>query len=85
MNDRGDSEFRARFQREARILARLQHPNILPIYEQGEADGVPYLVVQYLDNEATLEDMVGERSEPARAMRLVGQVLAALDHAQADG
>jgi serine/threonine protein kinase len=85
LNDPGDSEFRARFQREARILARLQHPNILPIYEQGEADGVPYLVVQYLDNETTLEDMVGERSEPARAMRLVGQVLAALGHAHRQG
>lgn len=85
LNDPGDSEFRARFQREARILARLQHPNILPIYEQGEADGVPYLVVQYLDNETTLEDMVGERSEPARAMRLVAQVLAALGHAHRQG
>lgn len=84
LNDPGDSEFRARFQREARILARLQHPNILPIYEQGEADGVPYLVVQYLDNETSLEDMAG-RNEPASAMRLIGQVLAALDHAHRQG
>ena len=85
LNDPGDPEFRARFQREARILARLQHPNILPIYEQGEADDVPYLVVQYLDNETSLEDMVGEPAEPARAMRLISQVLAALDHAHRQG
>lgn len=84
LNDPGDSEFRARFRREARILARLQHPNILPIYEQGETDGVPYLVVQYLDNETSLEDMAG-RNEPASAMRLIGQVLAALDHAHRQG
>ena len=81
MNDPGDAEFRARFKREARILARLQHPNILQIYEQGEADGIPYLVVQYLDSEAALDDLSGEPLEPARALRLVGQVLAALGHA----
>ncbi|HZJ51429.1 MAG TPA: FHA domain-containing serine/threonine-protein kinase, partial [Actinomycetota bacterium] len=85
LNDPGDAEFRARFKREARILARLQHPNILPIYEQGEADGVPYLVVQYLDSEAALDDMVGEPVEPGRALRLVAQVLSALEHAHQQG
>jgi serine/threonine protein kinase len=81
LNKPGDAEFRARFKREARILARLQHPNILPIYEQGEAHGTPYLVVQYLDSEASLEDITGAPVEPVRALRLVAQVLAALDHA----
>jgi tetratricopeptide (TPR) repeat protein len=81
LNDPGDAEFRARFRREAMILARLQHPNILPIYEQGEADGVPYLVVQYLDSETSLEDITGEPLELTRAIRLVVQVLGALDHA----
>jgi serine/threonine protein kinase len=85
LNDPGDAEFRARFKREAKILARLQHPNILPIYEQGESDGVPYLVVQYLDSEAALDDMSGEPLEPARASRLVGQVLSALEHAHQQG
>ena len=81
LNDPGDAEFRARFKREARILARLQHPNILPIYEQGEADGTPYLVVQYLDNEAALDDMAGEPLEAGRALRLIEQVLSGLEHA----
>jgi serine/threonine protein kinase len=85
LNDPQDSEFRARFKQEARILGRLQHPNILPIYEQGEARGVPYLVVQYLDNEASLQDIAGEPIEPARALRLIGQVLSALDHAHHHG
>jgi serine/threonine protein kinase len=81
LNDPGDPEFRARFKREARILARLQHPNILPIYEQGEADGTPYLVVQYLDSEAALDDVTGEPMEAGRALRLMGQVLSGLEHA----
>jgi serine/threonine protein kinase len=85
LNDPQDAQFRARFSQEGRILARLQHPNILPIYEQGEANGVPYLVVQYLDSEASLDDIVGEPMEPARALRLIGQVLAGLEHAHRQG
>jgi serine/threonine protein kinase len=81
LNDPGDPEFRARFKREARILAHLQHPNILPIYEQGEADGTPYLVIQYLDSEAALDDVTGEPMEAGRALRLMGQVLSGLEHA----
>lgn len=43
-----DQTFRARFEREARAAARLQHPHILSVYDFGEQDGIPYLVMPYI-------------------------------------
>jgi len=42
-------EFAARFQQEARIIARLEHPHILPVFDYGESDGVTYFVMRYLE------------------------------------
>lgn len=80
-----EQEFFERFRLEARILARLHHPNIVPIYDQGEHSGRPYLVMQYLDNDVTLADMVGEPMEPIRALSTMAQVLRALEHAHQMG
>lgn len=44
-----DDNFIARFQREARIVARLEHPNIVPVYDYAESGDVPYLVMKYID------------------------------------
>lgn len=43
-----DEESRARFQREARIIAALEHPAIVPVYDFGEADGQPFLVMRFM-------------------------------------
>jgi serine/threonine protein kinase len=43
------AEFTARFQQEAHIIARLEHPHILPVFDFGESDGVTYFVMRYLD------------------------------------
>ncbi|WP_255687385.1 serine/threonine-protein kinase [Pseudonocardia sp. TRM90224] len=53
-----DAEFRQRFEREARLAARLEHPHIVPIYDSGFADGVLYLTMRYIDgpNLATVVD-----------------------------
>jgi serine/threonine protein kinase len=44
-----DEDFRARFQREARIVARLEHQNIVPIYDYAEHENMPYLVMKYIE------------------------------------
>lgn len=46
-----DPNFQARFQREARVVARLEHPNIVPIYDFAEHAGRPYLVLKYVKGE----------------------------------
>ena len=59
-----DPQFAARFKREARAIAALQHHNILPIYDYGEQDGLLYLVLQYIENGTTLGDMLGKPMAP---------------------
>ena len=54
---RHDPTFRGRFQREARIIATLEHPAIVPVYDYGEVDGQPYLVMRYMPG-GTLADRI---------------------------
>jgi len=56
-----NEEFLARFQHEARLIAKLEHPHILPVHDFGESQGVPYLVMRYLDA-GTLKDKMGKNS-----------------------
>ena len=80
-----DPQFVARFQREARAIAHLQHPNILPIFDSGEQDGLLYLVLQYVEQGMTLSDLVGQPMEPVPALRLMVHVLGALEYAHERG
>ncbi|MFN3491530.1 MAG: serine/threonine protein kinase [Anaerolineales bacterium] len=50
-----DEEFVIRFQREARTIAKLEHPHILPVFDYGEENGIAYFVMRYLDT-GTLRD-----------------------------
>src|SRR5262249_9436 len=50
-----DDEVRARFLREARLAARLSHPNIVRIYDVGDVDGVPFIAMEYVDGAALAE------------------------------
>ena len=75
----GDVTFRERFKRESRIAASIEHPNVIPVYEAGEGDGLLYLTMRYVegtDLKALLE--ADGTIEPARAARLLAQVAAAL-------
>jgi serine/threonine protein kinase len=80
-----DPQFAARFKREARAIAAMQHHNILPIYDSGEQNGLLYFVMQYVDTGVTLHDMLGRPIAPIEALRLIGHVLNALEYAHTRG
>ena len=81
-----DEEFRERFKRESRLAASIEHPNVIPIHEAGEADGVLFLTMRYVDGTdlRSLLDREGTL-EPRRAARIVAQVADALDAAHGAG
>ena len=82
----GDPGFRERFQRESRMAAAIDHPNVIPVYGAGEEDGLLYLVMRYVGG-TDLHALLREEGalEPARAAEVVAQVAAALDAAHAAG
>ncbi|HLA44793.1 MAG TPA: protein kinase, partial [Aggregatilineales bacterium] len=59
----GDEGFLARFEREAKVVARLQHVNILPVFDYGEDNGITYLVMPYIPS-GTLKDHLAGKSRP---------------------
>jgi serine/threonine-protein kinase len=82
----GDDAFRERFQRESRLAASIDHPNVVPVYEAGEADGHLYLVMRWVrgtDLHALLKRE--KRLAPDVAATIVAQVAAGLDAAHAAG
>src|SRR5919202_3406370 len=82
----GDPDFRARFLRESRAAASIEHPNVLPIYYAGERDDELYIVMRYVDGQdlRTLIRASGHLAGP-RAADVVSQVAAALDAAHERG
>ena len=57
-------EFTTRFQQEARIIAKLEHPHILPVFDYGESEGVSYFVMRYMDAGTLKEKMIEGRPLP---------------------
>ncbi|HJT58009.1 MAG TPA: serine/threonine-protein kinase [Ktedonobacteraceae bacterium] len=86
MNSEVYKAFLARFQREANLIAQLEHVNIMPIYEYGEQDGLPYLVMPYLTG-GSLRDILARRGALSlhETMTYLDQAAAALDYAHAHG
>jgi serine/threonine protein kinase len=83
-----DHEYAARFEREARVIATLNHPHILPIHDYGErlrADGqvVSYLVMPYIEG-GSVETLLSQRSiSQEKALALLSQAAEAIDYAHA--
>ena len=76
----------ARFQREARVGAQLQHENLVRIYDFGESSGRYYLVMEYIEGK-TIGTLISEQGAipSATAVRLVRQVAMGLEHAHRKG
>src|SRR5882672_10462828 len=73
-----DASFLARFRREAQIVAKLEHPNIVPIYDYNEHNGEPYLVMKFIEGEtlkARLTRQPLTLEEALSTMTAVGQAL----------
>jgi serine/threonine-protein kinase len=78
--------FRSRFEREAETAAQLQHPNIVPIYRVGEALGIAYYAMGYVEGESLAERMQREgRLAPADSVRIAREVADALAAAHRRG
>jgi serine/threonine protein kinase len=82
----GDPDYRARFLREMRVAAAIDHPNIVPIYRAGEDRGQLYLAMRYVHASDLRRALASEgRLEPGRALAILDQVARALDTAHARG
>jgi serine/threonine protein kinase len=84
-NFAGDDEVRKRFSREARLAARLDHPNVVQVFDVGEDGDRPFIVMEHVEG-GTLEDRINRRRRSLdrdEALRLLGQLCEGLGHAHA--
>lgn len=80
-----DGNFLERFYREVEVIAALQHPHILPVYDFGEYEGLPYIVMAYMSG-GTLADVIAQgQMDTATVSQVVRQMADALDYAHSKG
>ena len=80
-----DERFRERFLVESQLAASLDHPNVVPIYEAGEAEGVLFIAMRYVEGEDLKKVLSDGALTPERAIALCAQIAGALDAAHARG
>ena len=81
-----DEGFVARFRREAQAAARLNHSNLVSVYDTGEDDGIKYIVMEYVEGKTLTAYLAGGgRIMPDRAMEITEEICSALSVAHAAG
>jgi len=80
-----DPEFRARFEREARAISQLQHPNICTLHDVGRHEDTEYLVLEFLEGETLASRLERGPLDPGTAVTLAIQIASALDAAHRAG
>jgi predicted Ser/Thr protein kinase len=81
----GGPSFAERFTREAKALAKLLHPNIVALFEFGQADGIYYLLMEYVDGASLGQLLRSSRVSPREALAIVPQICDALQYAHDQG
>jgi serine/threonine protein kinase len=79
-----DPNFVKRFEQEARAIAALEHPHILPVYDFGTQEGLTYMIMRYIKS-GTLSNLMGQALPYERVVRMIGDVANALDYAHKQG
>lgn len=80
-----DTQFVARFHREAKLLAQLQHPHILPVFDYGQAEGYTYIVMPFVQTGTLTDALQGPPLPLPRIRQVISQVGEALDYAHKRG
>lgn len=80
-----EPQFQARFEREIRLLRRLEHPNIIPILDHGEAEGLAYIVMPFIATGTLHERLQQGPLDPVLGGRIIDQIASALTRAHEDG
>jgi DNA-binding SARP family transcriptional activator len=80
-----DERFRGRFERESRLAASIDHPNVIPIYEAGEYEGELFIAMRYVEGTDLRTVLGGGPLDPNRTVTIIRQVADALDIAHEQG
>lgn len=76
-----DPSFRASFEAEAKAMARLNHPNLIGIYDFGEVEGLLFLVMEFVHGKSIFHSSSGRSIDPTQAAEIVIAICRGLDHA----
>src|SRR5262245_15541099 len=82
---KANPQFFERFKREARIVANLEHPNIIPVYDFDEFQGEPYLVMRFAEGSTMKTEMESQPLAPAQILHLMRPVCQAVAYAHQQG
>lgn len=74
-----------RFKQEASIVARLEHRAIVPVHDYGEYEGIPYIVMRYMDGGSAEDLLAGGPVAPEQVLHILQQIAPALDYAHREG
>jgi serine/threonine-protein kinase len=80
-----DADTTARFRHEAQAIAQMRHPNILNVYDFGELNGTPYMIVEYVPGGSLADRLNRGRLDQATGLRYLRGIASGLDYAHAHG
>ncbi|MEI6605508.1 MAG: serine/threonine-protein kinase, partial [Verrucomicrobiota bacterium] len=80
-----DPLFRRSFETEARAMARLNHPNLISVYDSGAVENMLYIVMEYVPGKSLYHSSYGQMVDPMQAVQLIQGICAGLSHAHENG